>query len=411
MRFTVSRAATLAASMVLLSGCTTVHPGLGVRDPHADQNVNLSLLDTGSYPTKPSDPLGNAGSREAGAEAEARRMAEAVLVPFEVDISLTKSGGAAGPLTSADKLTSFFIEDIPVNNAISDAIKGRNLIAGFKDSAESPQTNGLMKLKHLVLRFATPEDAAAAVAAMADRAEHEVTEYSPARRAQSIPDHPDLRAFSADDKGKRASVFGFLAHGPYALVEFTEGAYRDSNLDDAIKLLTATVDKQIPALDDFKPTPVDKLADLPLDPNGLLARTLPVPKNATNPAAGIYGPRGALHFMSNAQRSQKLFDDTGMTELARAGATVYQTRDADAATKLADDIISEIGSMSYPSYLPDDLVSGLPAARCMKPDKVDTYTNFRCVGTHDRYVIEVGVPGGPEVRRAFAAQYVMLAAQ
>lgn len=85
MRFTVSRAATLAASMILLSGCTTVYPGIGVRDPYADQNVNLSLLDTGNYPTKPSEPLGTAGNRDDGARAEARRMAEVVLVPFEVD--------------------------------------------------------------------------------------------------------------------------------------------------------------------------------------------------------------------------------------------------------------------------------------------------------------------------------------
>ncbi len=414
MRFTVSRAATLAASMILVSGCTTVYSGIGVRDPYIDQKVNLSLLDTGNYPTKPSEPLGNAGNLEDGALAEARRMAEVVLVPFEIDPSLTDSSDAARGVTHANSVdSSFFIEDVAVSRAIGDALDSDSLIAGFQDAASSPQTNGLIKLKGVVARFATPEDAKSAVAAMVAGSEHEEKGATfgsdPARRAYPIADHPDLQAFSADS-GSRGSVFGYQADGPYALVYFAESAFRDNNVEVAAKLLTAAVDKQLAALKDFTPTPVDKLADLPLDPNGLMARTLPVAKGTSSPNAGVYGPHGALHLMMNPKRSQELFNDAGLTEFVEAGASVYQTRDDSAAAQVADDFVNQISAASFRNYTPDDSVSGLPNTRCLKPEKTDLYPT-RCVGTYDKYVIETGAPNGPEARRMFAAQYVMLAAE
>lgn len=409
MRFTVSRAATLAASMILLSGCTTVYPGIGVRDPYADQNVNLSLLDTGNYPTKPSEPLGTAGNRDDGARAEARRMAEVVLVPFEVDPSLTGSGDTAGLITGTDGIgSSYFIEDLGVSRVIGEQLAGDRLIAGFGDSAQSPQTNGLIKLKEAVVRFATPEDAKSAVEAMVAASDHDEKDGDPARHAHPIPDHPDLAAFSADT-GSRGSVFGYQADGPYVLVYYAESAYRDSNVEGAVKLLTAAVDKQLAALKDFTPTPVDKLADLPLDPNGLMARTLPVVKGTRSPNAGVYGPHGALHFMMNPKRSQELFDDVGLTEFVQAGSSVYQTRDDSAAIQVADDFVNQISSTAFRNYTLDDSVNGLPNTRCLKPEKTDLYPT-RCVGNYDKYVIETGAANGTEARRMFAAQYVMLAA-
>lgn len=410
---TVSRTATtaLATSLLLLTGCTTVYPGVGVRTPHADQNVNVSLLDTGNYPTKPSEPLGAAKTRGEGALIEAQRMAEVVVVPFEVDQALTKNGGAAGPVTIGDDLSfRFFSDDTDVGVAIANAVNGADLVAGFKTSADSDYgANGLVKLKHAVVRFNTPEDATKAVTAMAEHAEHAEGDYLPARAAQDIPDHPEIRAFSSSDEGKRSSVFGFVAHGPYALIEYSEVAFRETNLDDAIKIVATAVDKQIPPLDGFEATPVDKLAGLEVDPSGLQARTLPVPKDASSTfKASVYGPHGALHFMANPPRSQKTFDDTGMTELSRGGTNVYQARDENSAKKLADDIVAEIGESKYPAYLPDDPISNLPGSKCLKPDSDSSAYSFRCVASVDRYVIEVGGPSSVEARRMTAAQYVML---
>lgn len=412
----MSRTATtaLATSLLLLTGCTTVYPGVGVRNPHADQNVNVGLLDTGSYPTKPGEPLGAAKTREAGAQVEARRMAEVVVVPFEVDPALTKAGGAAGAVTVGEDLSyRFFSDDTAVGVAIANAVNGGGLVTGFKTSADSEfGTNGLVKLKHAVVRFATPEDASKAVTAMAEHAEHDATEYLPPREAQEIPDRPEIRAFSSSDAEKRSNVFGFVAHGPYALVEFAEVAYRDTNMDDAIRIVTTAVDKQISPLDGFEATPVDKLIGLEIDPSGLEASTLPVPKDASSTfQPGVYGPHGALHFMANPPRSQKTFDDTGTTELSRSGANVYQARDENSAKRLADDIVAEIGQSKYPAYLPDDPVSNLPGSKCLKPDGDSSLYAFRCVASADRYVIEVGGPTSVEARRMTAAQYVMLTAK
>ncbi|OBJ70184.1 hypothetical protein A5643_00910 [Mycobacterium sp. 1274756.6] len=376
-----------------------------MRDPHSDPNVvNANLLDTGDYPTTPSDPLGTAGSREAGALVEARRMAEAVLVPFEVDKRFDKSGNDVTPFTDQGRLNTILYS----NQSIGNAAGRHNLVAGFLTSAQSSE-NALMKISHIVMRFGSPQDATDAVNDMAEHSEAD-SQFNK-RHPRPIADRPDIQVFwDEDDKetGKFRGLHTYTAHGPYVIADLVGS----ETVDEAIELAVAAIDKQRAALDGFEATPVDKLADLPLDPDGLLAHTLPYPKGATkSDANGVYGQHGALHFMMNPLRDQQLFDDAGVTEMARGFATVYQTRNATAAAKVAADFAVQIGELTYPKYVADEPINGLPAARCLKPDGETSRPMFRCVAYVDRYVMEAAGSDTESARRALAAQYVMLSAK
>lgn len=403
MRMKVPGTAIAASLVVLCAGCTTVYTGVGVRDPHADSGgVNTSLLDTGNFPTTPREPLGAATSREQGALVEARRMADAVTLAFEADPTLDAQGDNSGPFIDGSIPRSENYD----NSAIGDAIDAHDFVAGFRTNGVQSKI-GLTKITHYVLRFASPKEADAALADMVDHSERDADGSIKARSALPIPDRPDTRAFVVQSDSW-VDTYAYTAHGPYVLVD----KITIDNTDAAIKLTLAMVDKQIPALDGFTPTPVDQIATLPLDPTGLEAKTLPVPKNARNTeAVGTYGTHGALHFMLRPVRNQKLFDDTGMSTMSLSITTVYQTRDAAAATQVADDIATQISELKYPAYALDDPISGMPGARCLKPDDDSFKPKFRCVTHLDRYVIESSHPSSIEARRSLAAQYAMLAAQ
>jgi len=398
-------AVSVAVSLVVLTGCTTVYTGVGVRDPHADPDaVNAGLLDTGDFATKPSEPLGNATSRDAGALVEARRMADAVLVPSEIDARLLDSGKSPTPFGNPGSLSSVLYD----NPAIPAVAGKHNFVAGFLTGRKATDLT-FLEFTHIVMRFASPQDATDAAKDFAEHSETVPAGSSYTRSPHPIADHPDIRAFrDAKEGGDFRGLLTYTAHGPYVIADMISG----DDLDGAVALAVASVDKQGPALDGFQATPVDELASMPLDPTGLQARTLPVPKDASNAAsAGVYGAHGALHFMINPLRAQKLFDDTGLTNLSRGFAIVYETRDSTAAAEVADDIVAEIGEQKYPTYSPDEPVSGMPAARCLKPGDESFHPAFRCVVHVDRYAVEAAGPSSLEARRALAAQYVMLTAK
>ena len=71
-------------------GCSLAVPGAPVKPPGGPSpgTVDTNLLGSGNFPTAPAPPLGAAGSAPAGALIDARRMADNVVGPWEVDPSL-----------------------------------------------------------------------------------------------------------------------------------------------------------------------------------------------------------------------------------------------------------------------------------------------------------------------------------
>lgn len=354
--------------------------------------VSPALLDAGSYPTAPRPPLGTAGNSAAGAAADAQHMAGSVVGPWVVDDKLIE------PYLN----TYYVINDPGVLQQLGPegiaAAAGRHgLVNGF---ASARQTADKAAMVNAVLRFPNPSAAAAASTEMADAVvKQPILGVTPT--SVPIPGHPEAVAatypFTPHGSNQTsAAVRSFTPHGPYVLMQFAQSI---DGVDAATAMVAKAVDAQGPAIDEFKAADPGALADVQLDPSGLLAKTLPAP--AANAAKNaVYTARGAMHFQSDPIASDELFSDTGVTDVAMARTNVYQAKDPQAALRVIDAFNREI---SADGTTPADPVRALPDSHCLAFPK-----GFYCVAPAGRFAIEARGEQLPDVQQQVAAQYVML---
>jgi hypothetical protein len=388
------------ASVLLVVGCGSQsnQGSAPASSAAAPSTVDLAALDVGNYPTKPQPALGAAGTDFKGLLADARRMADFVVGPWDVDPALTGSyASTAMVLKSADALA------LMGDKAVAAAAGRHPFVNGFYSARKAPDQTILI---NGVLRYT---DDAAATAAAADITDTLLNEpASGATRTRvPIPGHPDTSTssyrFTDPTVGKEQSTVEALTpHGPYVLIQLAQSY---AGQDATVGLVAKTLDLQTPLIDQFKPTPVGDFAGVPLDPTGLLARTLLLPaKDATVVQNWVYQPRGALHFQTDPAATA-LFTDTGTDAVASGKTTVYQTADAAGATKLAAAFVKQVTEANQGK--PADPVKGLPGTTCLQSPDV----GFYCTGTRDRYVIEAQTGQLPDAHQMVAAQYAMLAAK
>lgn len=381
-------------SVALLSAaCSTAVEGSAVKQTGAPSGptIDVSKLDVGPYPTAPSQPLGVTGDPRRGVLVEAQRLANNVVGPWEVDSAVSGSFAfGATPLLSAGDLVNIGPEPFA-------AAAGRhNFINGFVSARTA---EGQKILVNAVLRFSDPGDASAAAADFGDVA---TKTGSGVQRAQ-IPGHPDTVAASytqtEGSTGKQwSAVRAFTPHGNYVFMQLAQAA---DSMDTAIGLVSKTVDKQGPTIEQFRATDPSEFTDISLDPTGLLAKTLPAPdKEASVIQNATYEQRGALHFQSDPSRSSTLFTETGTDLVAMAKTNVYETKDSESATKIVDGFFAELQSDSQPAKP----VNNLPDSRCLQLKD----NTFYCLGAADRYAIETTSQTLLDAQQQVAAQYAML---
>jgi hypothetical protein len=389
-----------AAAAIVATACGTTVDGTptSTTGAPAPGTAATARLDTGNYPTKPRPPLGAASTPVVGSRLDAQRMAGYVLGPWEVDPRLDEPY-SPGPLVlkSADAIN--MIED----KTVADAAGKHQFVNGFFSAR---QAGGQTILRNVVLRFADPESASAAATDMRQAA-LDLPASGAARSPVPIPGHPEALTSnypftpSATHDEWAANLTSFTPHGPYVLMQLAES---HESLDEGTALIAKTLDLQIPLIDQFQPTAPADFPGLPLDPSGLLARTLPVPHGqGTVVNNATFDRRGAEHFMLNPVTDAKLFDDTGMEVLAKGAVNVYQTADAVGAAKVAQEFVTEVGVLDSKPAAP---VSGVPASTCLT-----LTTGPYCLASVDRYVIEVQAEQMAQVRQQMAAQYLMLTAK
>ena len=355
--------------------------------------VSPALLDVGRYPTTPRRPLGTAGNPATGAVSDAQHLADFVIGPWEADESLIGT-----------YLNSYYVIDTPTvlqqlgPPGIATAAAQQRMINGFASARQDPDKTAMM---NAVLRFPDPAAAAAASRAMGDAAVGQsIKGIMPT--VVAIPGHPDAVAstypFTPNGSDTaRATVRSFTPHGPYVFMQFVQST---AGLDRATALVGKAIDTQGPVIDGF--TPAGDFATVPLDPTGLLARTLPavVAETAKN---AVYATRGAEHFQSNPVGSKRLFSDTGTTEVAMGNTNVYQAKDEGSAVLITNAFSDEISSSGM---APADTVAALPDSHCYALPKA-----FYCVAPAGRYAIEARSEQLADVHQQLSAQYVMLTAK
>ena len=367
-------------------------------------------------------------------------MAEAVLLPAQINPGLTNRNAGQcnpGPLTAAGADVNWASDlDQGFGHQLSTAITTDDFIAGFFNCAAG---NHPVSLTNVVLRYATARAALSAAAALARADINPDGKF----RWSAVPlsDRPDTVVLLGSEVASEGRpeygtapvrAIAYTSYGPYVLAR----AAVAEDAPEAQQLALSGLDQQRSALDTFTATPVDELADLPTDPTGLAAKTLP---DRYSPLTAVYGPHGILSFPTNTAEAQDLFTATGVTAAAfsttnvyPARTNVYQARDPVAAAELAAGLSDEKASGEYP-LAPAGPVPGMPDARCLLPHVraggVDSFSRalsrdvigeVHCVIPAGRYVVEVRVSGlsfskdpvGAErdAHRRLAAQYLMVTA-
>lgn len=405
------RALATAAACLAVAGCT-------ISGHAAPARLDLGVLDVGGYSKVPLDEP-SVREEKYGRIVESVRMGEAIIDPVQADAALRFAVGLGiAALPTPVHATRRLAE------AVRPVLEQQGMIAGFwvsgsaqdDEDGHNRQTIGSRTLSVTLLRF--PDDASAKRAAAGiDAADFAV--------------HPDnvavkVRGFAeahAHWRPTEPTLAATIAHGPF-VVNVLVG-HKTPDLAALSGLAADAFTAQVSALDKFQPTPVDQVAALSLDRDGMLRRSLPLttgtwpfPNVTVTPGSGVanwsdlvietgvvYGPwvtwlkygRGS----SNPDKPRaEAFAQNGFNGLIR------YTDPATARRAYGD------GKVSATSKdVPIDSPTGLPDVRCFDTQQTSlsvAEVKFYCHLLYDRYVVGIFAASAQDVRRKASAQFALL---
>ncbi|MFB8001009.1 hypothetical protein [Nocardia sp. NPDC056000] len=409
------RALFTVALMALTVGCTVS----GNPEP---EHVDLTALDMGRYSSVPlATPVNDA--ERYGRVLESVRLGEALLDPVEADpaLSVLLEGDSVVPLPTPATAT------VLLSDAVRPVLEREGMVAGVatgardRDSATGAvRVGGMRQLVAVVLRFGDAE-AARRAARDIDAADAAV---SAENVAVSIPDHPGAHGHWRPTAPTLAAT---LAEGSYVISLLV--AHTTTDLGALTDLAHKAFNAQLPRLREFLATPPDRLTQLALDRDGMLARMVPeAPRRWTYPAVAmtttqriagwqgglnpvgiVFGPRATyLSFKRTAdggmvtdaaQSKRDAFALTGTTALIRF-TDVKSARSAYARAVRTDAAADVIPGPT-----------GLADAQCTQAsDKppMDT-ARFTCRVLYGRYIAVLSGAERTNTLQRVAAQYGLLA--
>jgi hypothetical protein len=405
-----------AASVVALVGCSATVGGVAVKAPdRADADgAIVALLDTGDYPTTAGRPFGPAGNPGTGALLEAHRLAVNVVGPWQIDPSYQHVALMNTTSTSPLPEPKLLAQNNVLADPMPDVVAAHGYMTGF---ASFRRASAKKLLLNVVLRFPDVDSAGAAARDMADKFPH--ADAPP--RPMPIERHPEAIAMRYDFPDGGVGAASFTPHGPYVLVQQLQIEDR-YDAGAAPVLIGLALDKQVPLIDQFRPTDTAKLIDLPRDPTGqLLARTLAAPDGSAPYMIGVWDPRAWLNFEDDPIKTATLFDVAGVEAVAQQRTTVYQAHDATGAEQLVKQFAADMRATEKAHQISG--ITGLPQAQCFaRQNAADLLGEapwplsflrvawpFKCVARADRYTFTAFSANETDVKQQMAAQYRILA--
>ncbi|MFC9892377.1 hypothetical protein ACFVMC_01670 [Nocardia sp. NPDC127579] len=374
-----------------LAGLTTLAllvTGCGAGDS-AGPSAEPAKLDAGNYPITPRN-LDRERTAETGAIQEALRLGGVVPLMMDLDSRLVYGRpGVAGKVTAQHPPGTWVTPD----ERFGELVPG--LIAGWRTAGSRRDSTQLgLNAELALLRFANPDLAANAARVLAEENHRKYPPKGPLEIA-GHPGHSFLSQYDAVDTWVSRGDFLVRLYVSNALATPPDPA---PLLDFAKRVL----DKQFELLAGFTPTVADELAELPVDSEGLLARTLPAERPGTyEDPTGVYTAAADLHLRERPDRMRPAYADAGVDLVASAGSRVYRTRDAAAAQRLLAALSAPLTATHYPYDSPP----GLPDAKCYK-DK--TGPRFLCYLAYEHLVAEVEAAQPADLNQRMAAQYQLL---
>ncbi|MFC3964601.1 DUF7373 family lipoprotein [Nocardia jiangsuensis] len=379
----------------LLAGCSI--PGAPVAgEPDVRKlEVGKYEVDRHSYDVSP------AGH---GAVLEGIRMADAVVPSIDIDPSLSH-GRTSSVLTTVDDTIGLLAD---VSRPV---LENRKFLTGYvaagadraDPKGETLPVSDATAVTTVVLRF--PDQGAAAAAAK----ELEDADINVAPENQKLSSTKFSDAYLHWRPGV-PSVGAFLAHGEFVISLYVQRPKADSA--DLVSWVDKALTAEVPVLDSFRPTPTAEFDDLPVDPEGMLARVVVESRADRTPDPqrfAVYGPGRMLQAADDQAARQQLIQETGLDSSAVVDNTLlHRLRDTDAARTFMTGLIDSAGAEYDPIGAPNDV----PGAKCLRLNAAgdrETEYAFSCFVTYKRYVAVVSSDLEPDVRQKVAAQYALLA--
>ncbi|MCX4096232.1 hypothetical protein [Nocardia sp. alder85J] len=366
--------------------------------------IDVRTLDVGPYPVDRHhyDQAGGA----KGALLEGMRMSAAVVPTIRVDASLNVGQGGRVIVDSRDA-TAHLLAGVS-----RPALDRNKLVTGYvtagADRADPPGADGpgpgATAVTTLVLRF---PDATAAKQAATQLEDSDFGVAPDLNRKLTLPQYPS--AYIHYRPGI-ASIGTFMAQKEFVISLFIQRPAADEA--DLLGWVRKTLDAQVPVLDRFEATPPDRLGALPVDPEGLLARTVVKDRSDRTPDPdrfAYYGAPAMIDISGDETTRQQLVDDTGLDGLAVAdGSSVLRVRDAAAAGRLVDGLAASAG----PEYDAAEAPNTVPGVKCLQLNARGDATHenrYRCYVPYHRFVQVISTDDAADVRYRVAAAYALLA--
>ncbi|RDI52654.1 hypothetical protein DFR68_10338 [Nocardia mexicana] len=319
-------------------------------------------------------------------------MAEHIPLMLDIDSRLVYGRSFVTHAYTAKYPPSMDSKGVKFKDAAPGLIAGWSTF-GNRRSGNQPGT----KVEFKLLRFDTNEHAANAAKAMAE----DSNAVYPAKMPLTVNGYPMSSAFLS----QYDSVKTWTPHD-----NFVAETYISNNMatpPDPAPLLDLTkrmLDKQFELLKGYKPTPADKLSEVPADIDGLLGKTIPSDKPTVT--TGVYTSHAALHRQTQPDSIKRAFEDADVDLVAERGSILFRTANSAAAKRLLAAYLAQ----GVDRYEAMDSPPGLPDTRCSRTkDESAADSKYRCFLSHDRYVALVPSEQPQDLYQKTAAQYKLLA--
>ncbi|MGQ4597304.1 DUF7373 family lipoprotein [Nocardia sp. R6R-6] len=368
--------------------------------------TDISQLNVGNYQTKPRE-IGNAKSDTQARAREAQRLADYVALPYEADQTYVEDAWTVRPHIVLNRKT---LGQLIINDTFDDVAK--DLVAGWVNAwatADNPD-HKQRTLNLAVLMFPDAQTAKT----VGPTLEHDDFTYNNGNEPVSIPNYPNT---TAHWRPTVSSIGSWTVHDRYVIfIKVVD----DTSAPD-LPALTAQVEKmldvQLPLLDKFQPTPAAELQRIPLDPQGLLGRTLP--SNPEKPIRaepdGIYTGRGSLTLLlSPGQEMLPELERTEVDLVSFGDAVVFRSRSQKGAEALwlewqpSTHLRPGEKQVEAPPGLGQNIECYAQTTQSLDKELV---TMNLCAFQVDRYVAQAASKQLQDLHQKISAQYALLIAR
>ncbi|MET7768640.1 hypothetical protein [Nocardia sp. NPDC005366] len=389
---------TAVAMAIGIAACGSEISGTPVR-----VQPDMSRLDVGNYQSRPRT-VGNARSEKQARARESQRLGDFVALPFEADPAYVEDAWFVRPHIVLNRKT---LGNLVINDTFDDV--AADLVAGWVNAwstggdIEAPRRT----LDIAVLMF--PD--AATAKSVGPTLEHDDSTYNRDNEPVTLTRHPDSAAHWRPGIG---SIGSWTVHDRYVIFIKVVDDISGPDLPALTDQVERMLDVQIPLLDKFQPTPAGELSRIPLDPPGLLGRTLPSdPESPFRPEPdGLYGGRGALSLLrQSSENTLSLLEKSEIDLVSFGDAVVFRSRSAKGADalwqewRLSKDLESNTKIVDAPAGLTDNTEC---MAEYIGSGDNQTLVGNLCMMRVDRYIVQSRSKQLPDLHQKMSAQYALL---